>query len=609
MGIRLKIMVLLAAEVVGLAFYGLVASSLPSSGLRSALEAICVDGRPAETRPAPPQSSPPDPVGLPAGLAGAMQDRPGPPRKSARLHGGKTRMTVAFKVTYATLSADNEELHGQLDTAIKKVQGELNRTYPLFINGKARSTADTTASFNPARPSQLLGRVASATPQDVNDAVAAARAAAPAWQRTPYQERAAIVEKAATIIRQRRDELVAWLILEMGKNRVEALGEIEETADLYDYYAKDLRDNHGYVREMGKLSPTDQNTSVLRPYGVWAVLAPWNFPYALSGAPVAAALLGGNTVVVKPSSETPIAGVKIVEIFHQAGVPAGAVNLITGSGAVAGEALVTHPGVDGVTFTGSYDVGFNHLYKRFSSKYPKPCIIEMGGKNPAIVMHTADLDKAASGVYRSAFGMGGQKCSACSRLYVHKNVADDLLSRLVKLANDTVTGDPLGRTVFLGPVGTKAGFADFQRYVELGRKDGKILAGGETLSGEGYFARPTIIAGLPRDHSLMVDELFLPILCVQTVESFDEAMTQANQTPYGLTAGLFTGKQEEIDQFLERIEAGVVYINRSAGATTGAWPGVQPFGGWKGSGSSGKNIGGHYTVPLYMREQSRTIVS
>lgn len=521
-------------------------------------------------------------------------------------------MTVAFKVTYATLSADNEELHGQLDTAIAKVRAELGHTYPLFIDGRERPTAETTASFNPAQREEVVGRVASATPQDVADAVTAAKAAYPAWRRTPYEERAAIIERAAGIVRDRREELVSWLILEMGKNRVEALGEIEETADLYDYYAKELRDNDGYVREMGRLSPADTNTSVLRPYGVWAVVAPWNFPYALLGAPLAAALLAGNTVIAKPSSETPVSGVKIVEIFQQAGVPAGAINLITGAGRIAGDALILHPDVAGVTFTGSYDVGFNRLFKRFSTEFPKPCIVEMGGKNPAIIMASADLERAAQGVYRSAFGMGGQKCSACSRLYVQKSVANDLLGRLARLAEETRIGDPLERLVFLGPVGTKSGYADFQRYSEMARRDGRILTGGEILTeGEyqnGYYVRPTIVTGLPRDHQLMREELFLPFLCVQTFETLDEALREANDTKFGLTAGFFSTRQDEIDAFFNGIEAGVVYVNRTAGATTGAWPGVQPFGGWKGSGSTGKNIGGHYTLPCYMREQSRTLV-
>jgi 1-pyrroline-5-carboxylate dehydrogenase len=516
-----------------------------------------------------------------------------------------------MKVTYATLSADNDDLHAAFDAAFAAVGKELGRTYPLFIDGKMRTTEKTSESRNPADSTSVVARVAAAAAKDVDDAIAAAARAYPAWRATPWQERAQLIEKAAEGVRKNKFELAALLVLENGKNRVEAIGEIEETADLYTYYAQQLRENRGFVREMGKLSPADTNTSVLRPYGVWAVVAPWNFPYALLGAPMAAALLAGNTVVGKPSSDTPLSGVKLAEIFYQAGFPAGTVNLLTGSGRVVGDALTLDPRVAGVTFTGSYEVGFEKLYKRFSDKFPKPCIVEMGGKNPAIIMDSADLDRAVTGVYRSAFGMGGQKCSACSRVYVHEKVAEEFLAKLAQKARETVIGNPTERSTYLGPVGTQSAYEDFQRYAALAKKDGRVLAGAEVIKdgafARGYFVRPTLVTALPKDHELIREELFLPFLCAQPFSSLDEALELANRTHFGLTAGFFSRKQAEIDTFLERIEAGVVYVNRAAGATTGAWPGVQPFGGWKGSGSSGKNIGGLYTLQTYLREQSRTI--
>ncbi len=522
-------------------------------------------------------------------------------------------MAAQGKITYATLTADNEELHADLDAAITKVRAALGRTCPLFIDGKARPGAEVSESLCPADTRVVVARVACGTPADVRDAVAAAKAAFPAWQRLPWPSRAEILARAASAIRDRRSELSAWLTFEMGKNRLEALGEIEETADLIDYYIEQMRSAGGYVRNMGKLSPAETNTSVLRPYGVWAVIAPWNFPYALLGAPVAAALLTGNTVVAKPSSETPLSGVLLAEIFQDAGLPPGVLNLVTGSGRVVGRPLVEHPDLGGITFTGSYDVGFRDLYQRFSTSYPRPCIVEMGGKNAAIVMDSADLDRAAQGVHRSAFGMNGHKCSACSRVYVHRAVAGPFLDRLQKMADETRIGDPLDRGVFLGPLATRAGFEDYQRFVALAQAGAKIRTGGETLKGglyqHGYFARPTILTDLPRGHELWRTELFVPIVAVEAVRDLDEALSLANDTHFGLTGGLFSQKQDEIDAFLDRMEAGVVYVNRAAGATTGAWPGVQPFGGWKGSGSSGKNIGGLYTLPCYLREQSRTILS
>ena len=520
-------------------------------------------------------------------------------------------MSAPTKITYVSLSADDPEVSAGFDKAIAKVRGELGKTLPLHIGGQTRLAASTLETRSPADTRVLVARVGSGTPQDVTDAVAAARAAYPAWSATPWAERASLLDRAAEIIRQRRYELSTWLIFEMGKNRVEALGEIEETADLIAYYSQQMRDNGGFVREMAKLAPTDHNVSVLRPYGVWAVIAPWNFPYALMAAPAAAALLTGNTVVMKPSSETPLSGVKLCEIFEEAGLPAGTVSCLTGSGRVVGDGLAKHPGVDGLTFTGSYDVGFKQLYQQFSTTYPKPCIVEMGGKNPAIVMDSADLDRAVQGVHRSAFGMNGHKCSACSRVYVHQAVADEFLRRLERAANETRIGDPLDKGTFAGPLATKSGYDDYQRFI--GQAGKAVRVGGETLQGQpafqhGYFARPTVLAGLPQDHTLMREELFVPIVSVRTIASLDEALAAANDTAFGLTAGFFSRKQDEIDRFLERIQAGVVYVNRAAGATTGAWPGVQPFGGWKGSGSTGKNIGGHYTIQCYLREQSRTVV-
>lgn len=522
-------------------------------------------------------------------------------------------MTKPTKVTYVSLSADDPEIDAGFQNAIAAARAELGRVYPARVAGQDRAGDGVIESRNPADARQVVARVASATDADLRDAVTAARAAYPAWSGRPWEERATIIEKAGEMIRARRFELSVWMILEMGKNRVEALGEIEETADLLAYYAGQMRENRGYVREMGRLAPTDQNTSVLRPYGVWAVIAPWNFPYALMGAPIAAALVTGNTVVCKPSSETPLSALKLTEIFEAAGVPRGALSCLPGSGRVIGDGLVEHPDVDGITFTGSYEVGFKRIYQRFAGTFPKPAIVEMGGKNPALVMPSADLTQAAQGIYRSAFGMNGHKCSACSRVYVHRDVADKLVAELVRLADAVEPGDPLDKGVFVGPVATKQSYEDYQRYVASARAAGPgvVRAGGAVVTdgarAHGYFVRPTVLADLPLGHELLRQELFVPIVAVESVRSLDEALDRANDTPFGLTAGFFSRDQREVDTFFDRIQAGVVYVNRTAGATTGAWPGVQPFGGWKGSGSTGKNIGGVYTLPCYLREQSRTV--
>jgi 1-pyrroline-5-carboxylate dehydrogenase len=292
-------------------------------------------------------------------------------------------------------------------------------------------------------------------------------------------------------------------------------------------------------------------------------------------------------------------------------VPAGALHLVFGSGEVAGQALATHPGVDGMLFTGSKAVGMELLH-RFSRDYPKPCITEMGGKNPALVMPSADLDAAAEGVMRSAFGLSGQKCSACSRVYVHHDVEARFTELLVEKTRALVVGDPSQAGVFTGPVIHGKAFATFEQAAEEAHRDGRVLAGGRNLRegdlAHGFFVAPTIVAGLPRDHRLFKDELFVPLVALSGTSSLDEALELANRTEYGLTAGFFSREEPEIEAFLENIQAGVVYVNRRAGATTGAWPGVQPFGGWKASGSSGKASGGLYYVQQFLREQSRTLV-
>ncbi|MDQ4099372.1 MAG: aldehyde dehydrogenase family protein, partial [Chloroflexota bacterium] len=340
------------------------------------------------------------------------------------------------------------------------------------------------------------------------------------------------------------------------------------------------------------------------------VLAPFNFPHALSAGMSAGALVAGNTVVYKPASATPLSGYELARCFHDAGVPGGAFNFLTGGGEEVGERLASHPDVDGVIFTGSKEVGFD-LFRTFSREFPKPCITEMGGKNPTIVTRNADLDKAVEGVARSAFGFSGQKCSACSRVYVERPVYDDFIDRLVARTEELVVGDPVHREVFVGPVIDDRAVDRYEQAVAKAR-EGTIRTGGRRLAdgdlGRGHYVAPTVVDGLPVDHELFQKELFLPFVAVAPVDSFDEALELANDTEYGLTAGIFSEDSGEIERFFDGIIAGVVYANRKGGATTGAWPGCQSFCGWKGSGSSGKGGLGPYYVQQFLREQSRTLV-
>jgi 1-pyrroline-5-carboxylate dehydrogenase len=303
---------------------------------------------------------------------------------------------------------------------------------------------------------------------------------------------------------------------------------------------------------------------------------------------------------------------QLTECFRDAGLPDGVVNFVTGPGSTLGQALIDSPEVDGVTFTGSFDVGMRIFQDFGRGRYVRPAILELGGKNPAIVSRHADLERAAIGIMRSAFGLQGQKCSACSRVYIESPVYDALVDRLVDLTEKLSIGDPTDRNIYMGPVINKRSYQDFQDFTEELSQAGRFLTGGKVLTGgaydKGYFCSPTLVADLPLDHRLWKYEMFLPITTVAKVNSLEEAMSLANDVNYGLTAG-FYGTPEEAQWFFENIQAGVTYANRPQGATTGAWPGFQPFGGWKGSGSTGKNAGGHYYLPLYMHEQIQTIIA
>jgi 1-pyrroline-5-carboxylate dehydrogenase len=304
-------------------------------------------------------------------------------------------------------------------------------------------------------------------------------------------------------------------------------------------------------------------------------------------------------------------GLKLYEMYMAAGVPAGAFHYLSGAGSVVGDEIVNHPDVAGITFTGSYEVGMG-IYKNFAKDFPKPVICEMGGKNPAIVSEKADLEKATDGVLRSAFGFGGQKCSACSRVYVHRSVYDEFVNMLREKTEKIRVGNPLDRDVYLGPVIDENAVQTFEEASAEAKKNGRVITGGERLTdgqlASGTFVQPTI-AEVPLDSWIWKKELFVPFVSVAPYDDLNDAIRLANDTEYGLTAGFYSEDRAEIDRWLNSIEAGVIYVNRRAGATTGAWPGVQPFGGWKGSGTTGKAGGGPYYVQQYLREQSRTVVT
>jgi 1-pyrroline-5-carboxylate dehydrogenase len=513
-----------------------------------------------------------------------------------------------FKVTYATLASPDPLLDQYYDEAVAQAKADFGRTFPMYINGEERTAANTFTKISPVDTDVVMGHFQYGSEQDADDAVAAARAAFPGWRDTPWQERVKILRKAADLISERLFYMGAVMSMEVGKNRLEALGDVEETADLIRYNCDAMEKNKGFKFDLLSESDLHHNRSVLKPYGVWAVISPFNFPGALAGGPSGAALVAGNTVILKPATDTPYTGWLLTECFRDAGVPAGVFNFVTGSGRVVGQKIIDHPGVDGTTFTGSYDVGMRILRTFSHGKYPRPVIAEMGGKNPTIISNKADLDKAAMGVMRSAFGLQGQKCSACSRVFVHRDVKEAFIAKLLELTEKIQVGDPTQKENWMGPVINKSSYEDYQRFAADLHEHGDVVYGGDVVAGNGYYVAPTIVDNLPLEHELWDYEMFLPVVTVAGFEDFEKAMAKANDVEYGLTAGFFSEDEEEIQWFLDNIQAGVLYVNRSSGATTGAWPGYQSFGGWKGSGSTGKAAGSFYYVQQYMHEQSQTVV-
>ena len=431
---------------------------------------------------------------------------------------------ASFKLTYATMFDPPEELHTKYEGVLANIRTQIGRDQPMFIAGDDVLASAKFEDRSPINTDWLLGTFQEGDVEHAQNALDAARNAAPQWSSTPWQERVRLMRKAAGEIEKRLFEIAAVVSLEVGKNRMEALGDVAEAIDLIHYACDQMEANNGYEVQMGA-DPLKgyqaSNLSVLRPYGVWVVISPFNFPFVLTAGPVGAALVAGNTVVMKPATDTPWSSRLLAECIRDAGLPDGTINYVTGPGRTLGQGLIDSPEVDGITFTGSYDVGMN-IYRTFASgRYPRPTILEMGGKNPSIVSRNADLERAAAGIVRSAFGLQGQKCSANSRIYVEQPVYDALVKMLVERTSALEIGDPTVRSVFLGPVVNHNAYRDFKAFSEELSEAGEILTGGHVLTQEafakGFYCEPTIVANVSPDHRLWKHEMFLPITMIHPV--------------------------------------------------------------------------------------------
>jgi 1-pyrroline-5-carboxylate dehydrogenase len=509
------------------------------------------------------------------------------------------------RVTYSNIGVDFAPVHAHLDRAIPAFA--LGAFHPNRIGGRDDDGGHRHPTFGPIDDRLKLGEFVAADAAAVDRAVVAARKAAGEWGRRPWASRVDAIRAVATKIERRKFDLGIACLIEVGKSRLEAMGEAEETVDLLRYYADEMAANGGYARDMARAFLRETTRLVLRPHGVFAVIAPFNFPLALSAGMMAGALLGGNAVVFKPGPRSGLTGAMLTACF-EAILPPGVVNMVGGE--AAGPELASHTGIDGIAFTGSHAVGMELLRGQAARTHMRPVIVEMGGKNPVHVTATADLDVAAEGTMRSAFGLTGQKCSACSVAFVERSVHDAFLAKLIEKTRALKIGDPRGRDVFVGPAIDADAGARHAGAVAAAKRDGKLVHGGARLAGgvldRGVYVEPAIATGLPYEHRLNREELFVPFLSVMAVDDLARGIALANKVEYGLTAGIYARDTNELDLFFESAEAGVLYANRRSGATTGAWPGIQTFCGWKGSGVTGKGGLGPWYVPQFMREQSRT---
>ena len=487
--------------------------------------------------------------------------------------------------------------------ALRKVESRLPLQGSNRIGGSKTGAPTAFQSVNPARSSQVVGRFPQGTREDAERSVEAAAAAFQIWSRTPAEERWKLLLRIASILRDRKHEFSAMMVLEESKSWAEADGDTAEAIDFCEFYARDME----RLAQPQPLTPYpgERNELEFIPLGVCAVIPPWNFPLAILTGMTTAALVTGNTVVLKPSSDAPGIATMFLEAAEEAGVPPGVLNFVTGGGSTVGNALVEHPKVRLIAFTGSRDVGVGISEKAGKvlpgQRWIKRAVLEMGGKDFILVDETADLEEAAKGVVAAAFGFQGQKCSACSRLIVHEKVHAELLEKVVEKTKALKVGDVRNPENAVGAVINERAQEKILDYVEVGRREGQIVAGGTPGPGEGFFVMPTVVDEIEPGDRLAREEIFGPVLAVLKVKDFDEGIAVANDTEYGLTGSLYSRDRRRLERGKRELFCGNLYLNRKC---TGALVGVHPFGGFNMSGTDSKAGGREY---LYLFTQAKAI--
>jgi 1-pyrroline-5-carboxylate dehydrogenase len=493
-------------------------------------------------------------------------------------------------------------VRAKMEAALAEIRAQFGTEYQLVIGGARQKGPSQFPSRNPAKPSEVIGTVQSASIEQARAAIGAAADAFKTWSRVPPEERADILFKAAAHVRRRRYEFDAWLITEVGKSWIEADADVAEGIDFLEYYAREMLRYAG--RHAVVPMPGERNGMHYIPLGVGVVIPPWNFAFAIMVGMTAAAIVTGNTVVLKPSSDAPIVAAKFVDLLDAVGLPKGVVNLVTGSGGTIGDELVKNPRTRFISFTGSKEVGL-HINQLAATPQPgqiwiKRIVAEMGGKDSIVVSADADIASAVEGVAAAAFGFQGQKCSACSRAIVEEPIYDDFVRRLVERADTITVGDPADPKNFMGPVINENSMKKIMSYIEHGKHEGKLVYGGEHAPGPGYFIEPTIFADIPPDGKLAQEEIFGPVLAVIKAKDYGEALDIANNTEYGLTGAVYSQDPAKLERAREEFHVGNLYLNRKC---TGAMVGAHPFGGFNMSGTDSKAGGPDYLL-LFMQAKS-----
>ena len=486
----------------------------------------------------------------------------------------------------------------KMEKAIAKVEHELGREYHLVIGSEKITTPEKFYSYNPAKPSQMVGVLQKANASLAKRAIETAHEKFLEWQYVPAEKRVAYLLKAAKILRAKKFEYAAWQVFEVGKNWAEADADVAEAIDYLEYYSREML-RYAKGAPITKI-PSEKNEMTYIPLGVGVVVPPWNFPLAIMLGMSTASIVAGNTVVLKPSSDSPVIGAKFVELMAEAGLPDGVLNFVSGSGAEVGDTLVTHPKTRFVAFTGSKEVG-THINKFAAEVQPgqiwvKRVVVEMGGKDAIVVDSEANVNLAVEGVVASAFGFQGQKCSACSRAIVDEKVYDKFVAKL-KAAVEKIEIKPPKENGRMGPVINAGAEKKILEYAEIGKKEGRLLTGGTKASDEGYYVKPTVVVDLAAHSRVAQEEIFGPVLAVIKARNFDHALEIANSTEYGLTGSIYSKNRKKLEKGKKLFNVGNLYLNRKC---TGALVGVHPFGGFNMSGTDSKAGGPDYLL-LFMQ--------